>query len=94
VLTVEFTSSSSDLRQDVAHGDRIKESNKDKGSSFKVDAAVAFGDLLLGQAQAQWLKQRMWGFGWLLGRRRAAISNLLPVQSENAISFGGFKRWI
>jgi hypothetical protein len=34
-------------------GDRIRESNKDSGSPFKVDTAVAFGDFLLGQAQAQ-----------------------------------------
>ena len=29
-------------------GLRIKKSNKDSGSPFKVDAAVAFGDFLLG----------------------------------------------
>jgi hypothetical protein len=33
--------------------DRIKESNKDSNSPFKVDTAVAFGDFLLGHAHAQ-----------------------------------------
>lgn len=41
-------------------GDRIKESNKDSGSPFKVDAAVAFGDFLLGQAQAQAADVGIW----------------------------------